>query len=254
MNSQRYIKKTYDKFAKEYHNKRLDLKKGFWNERVESPALISLSKPHIKNKDILELGCGSGLFIKKILKYKPKSITGFDLSEGLLKLAKESYPEIKFFQGSVEKTPFKKNMFNTVISGLTLHYIKDLMKVFKEVNRILRLNGNFIFSIHHPLMECLESENKSHKNFFLSAYNHNNEYKWKMMEGMELISYHHTFEYLINGLIKSGFAIQYIKETYPDKLSKKIHPEEYEKAIKYPAFLVMEVKKVNSSLNSNRLF
>lgn len=243
MNSQRYIKNIYDKFAKEYHKKRLDKIRGFWNEHIENPSLLELSKNHIKNKNILELGCGSGLFIKKILKYRPKSVTGLDMSEGLLEIAKKTYPQINFFQGSAEKIPFKKNMFDTVISGLTLHYIKDLSKVFGEVKKILKPGGNFIFSIHHPMMECTEKVSRSGNEYILYPYNHNKEYKWKMMEGMELISYHHTFEYLINGLIKNGFTIQSIKETYPDKNSKKIKHEDFEKANKYPFFLVIQAKK-----------
>jgi len=204
---------------------------------------LDLSKQHLKNKSILELGCGSGMFIKKILKYKPKMITGYDLSEGLLKIAREKYPEIKFYQGSADKTPFGKNQFDTVISGLTLHYIKNLIPVFIEVKRILKKNGFFIFTIHHPMMEITEKFQKTDTEYLLKSYNHNNDYKWKMMDGMELISYHHTFEYLINGLIKSGFVLEEIKETYPTKNSKKINPIDFEKASKYPFFLAIKAKK-----------
>ena len=39
--------------------------------------LISL---HIKNKIVADLGCGTGVFLEKLLKYKPKQIVGVDIA------------------------------------------------------------------------------------------------------------------------------------------------------------------------------
>jgi SAM-dependent methyltransferase len=40
--------------------------------------------------------------------------------------------------------------FDIILSSLTLHYIKNWDDVFKEFNRILKVNEVFVFSVHHP--------------------------------------------------------------------------------------------------------
>ena len=64
-----------------------------------------LLKKFVKNKKILELGCGSGLLAKSIIKYGAKSYMGYDISGKAINNAKEKYKnhrnKIQFYQSSV---------------------------------------------------------------------------------------------------------------------------------------------------------
>ena len=50
--------------------------------------LISL---HIKNKIVADLGCGTGVFLEKLLKYKPKQIVGVDIASPAIRIANKSF-------------------------------------------------------------------------------------------------------------------------------------------------------------------
>ena len=148
-------KNTYDKFGKVYHKKRHNPKENFYNEYLEMPAISSLLKNIVKKKKVLDLGCGSGIFSKKLRSWGAK-VTGIDLSKTLINIAQKENPEINFFVGNAEKTKFKNKEFDIVVSGLMLHYLKNLKKSFLEVSRILKNDGLFVFSMNHPVREAVE--------------------------------------------------------------------------------------------------
>jgi ubiquinone/menaquinone biosynthesis C-methylase UbiE len=239
-----YTKRMYDKFGQEYHKKRLAPHNSFWNEFIEFPAMESILKGMVKNKKVLDLGCGSGIFTRKLQIYGAK-IIGFDLSKTLIDIARKDYPKIQFYVGDAQKTPFRKNSFEIVSSSLMIHYIKNLNPLFKEVNRILCKNGAFVFSFHHPLNEVMTKIRIEKKiTYSIKPYFNNDKYTWSMLDGMNMISYHHTFENISKALSNAGFVIELIIEPQPVKNSKKYDPKSYERTVKYPSFMIIKARKV----------
>lgn len=57
-----------------------------------------------------------------------------------------------------------------------------------------------------------------------------------MLEGMELESFHHTFEDIFLNLNKTGFLVDNLKEAKPDPILSKTQPDFYEFTSKYPTF------------------
>ena len=104
----------------------------------------------IKNKQILDIGCGYGWFELNILKRNCKSITGIEITEKDLKTAKENIKNKKaFFKvGSGINLPFKNNSFDTVVSWEVIEHIPKNTedKMFREIFRVLRPNGAFYLS------------------------------------------------------------------------------------------------------------
>ncbi len=206
-------------------------------------------KKIIKNKYVLDLGCGPGIFTKELIQFKPKKIIGLDLSSDLINIAKREYPEINFFAGDAKKTSFKNSEFDVVSSSLMVHYFKNLIPLFKEVNRILKSQGEFIFSMHHPVMEVSESlivkGKKDKKNSILKQYFREDLYRWKLGNEMKnMIAYHHTFETIFNSLNKSGFIVENLFETKAQKKLKTIDKKFYEKVMKEPSFLIIQARKL----------
>ncbi len=99
----------------------------------------------VKSKSkVLDIGCGNALMVPFILK-KNAFYFGLDISEKLIKIAKEKYvEEIKnkkanFFMGQATELPFKNKEFDFVISFATLHHIpsKELQEKFlREIKRV----------------------------------------------------------------------------------------------------------------------
>lgn len=106
-----------------------------------------------EKSNVLDLGCGNGnnsFFINKETKSK---ITGIDLSDTRIENAKkvlaqksnEVKNKIKFLQGSATKLPFEDKTFSTVWSQATIYHVHNKKKALKEIARILKKDGIFIF-------------------------------------------------------------------------------------------------------------
>ncbi len=238
------IKNAYNSKSKEYHNKVISVEKSVWKDLLEIP-FKKLLKGIIQNKNVLDLGCGSGVKTTKLLKFKPKTIVGIDISDKLIAIAKKNSPEIDFYIGDAQKTPFNSSRFDVISSELVLHYFKDLRPLLKEMNRILKKKGIFVFSIHHPIYETIRRKKEGNKSrYLLRPYYNKNLYRWHMLDGMELISYHHTFEEIFYSLKESGFIIEELIEPHKLKMGRKYKNNEIDRATKYPSFLIIQTRKL----------
>lgn len=246
MTDTKHTKKVYNKHAKMYH-KRILSKDNIWHKYIEKPAMTSLFKDEVKRKSVLDLGCGSGPYVKKLFSLGAKKVKGIDLSDELIKIAIRENPKAEFVVGDARKTPYKRTEFNLVVSSLMVHYFKDLKPLFREVARILKKNGLFVFSMHHPIMEVsgrLKVKIKGVKGSLLRPYFHNKKYNWTLLdEKMKMIAYHHTFEMIVNSLNGSGFIIERILEPVAPEKVKKIRKSTYERTRKRPSILIVKARK-----------
>lgn len=82
-------------------------------------------------------------------KEKGYQTVGLDLSEEAIKMAKSSYSEIEFLQGSIFHTPFQSDSFHIVFGNFILHLFShnERLEIIKECRRITKLGGVIIFSV-----------------------------------------------------------------------------------------------------------
>ena len=97
--------------------------------------------------EVLEIGFGSGLNLPH---YKNiKKLYALEPSKEFFAFAKERIDKVPFsvehVQASAEKMPFGDNTFDTVVSTWTLCSIPDVEAALKEVFRVLKNDGKFIF-------------------------------------------------------------------------------------------------------------
>lgn len=144
----------YDKFAKE---RQLELKKGIKKPHrfIEKPMMNELL-PDLTGKNVLMLGCGTGEESLMLKEHGAQEIVGIDLSKESIRLAKESYPYYEFIVGDMHSLPFDNDTFDFVYSSLAIHYSKTPEIVYKEIYRILKTNGEVLFSVGHPLRWACE--------------------------------------------------------------------------------------------------
>jgi len=151
--------KEYNKNFKEWLNK-----KGLAHSHLEKPAMYSLLG-NVRGKTILCLGCGAGEECAYIKSLGAKKVIGVDISKGLIKLAKRNFPDIEFKVMDMEKLKFAKSSFDLIYSSLVLHYVKNWVRVFNEVKKVLKKNGVFLFSTHHPAYSSALKKLKVMKNY-----------------------------------------------------------------------------------------
>ncbi len=158
----------YDKFAK---IRQEELLKGEKKSHyyVEKPMMKSML-PNLKNKKVLMLGCGTGeesIFLKEC---GASEIVGIDISEVSIKIAKETYPELKFLIADMHNIPFEDESFDFVYSSLVIHYSEKPEEVYKEIYRVLKKDGEMLFSVGHPLRWSVQEMNVEDKNLRIIGY------------------------------------------------------------------------------------
>ncbi len=103
----------------------------------------------IKNKKFnvfLELCCGSGEGIKLFVNNYGHAI-GVDISIKMLNKAYASKPtsNIQYLQGDAINLPIKDNTIDCLVMLGGIHHISDRNKLFKEVSRVLKSDGIFLW-------------------------------------------------------------------------------------------------------------
>jgi len=135
-------KNDYNLIAKDFASKR-----SFKAPEVMKELIFRYLKPN-KNEKLLDWGCGHGRYYEIL---KDFDYYGLDVSENLIEIAKNKYPEAKFFVlPSFLQLPYEDNFFNHLICIDTLHHIpsKKYRELFiKEAYRVLKDNGFFILTV-----------------------------------------------------------------------------------------------------------
>lgn len=127
---------TYNKIAGDYSK---DHEKDNWDDDF----IKFFSEALFKNAKVLDLGCGPGVETNK-LTMAGFDVQGFDLSEGLLKIAREKTPSATFIQGDMlTKLLYADEYFDAVFAKASLLHIpkEKINFVFGEICRILKPNG-----------------------------------------------------------------------------------------------------------------
>ena len=100
----------------------------------------------------LEIGFGSGLFIKKYAS-NVKRITGLDYSEDMVKLASSINENLvksgkaEFIQGNVSALPLEDNEFSAVAGIETFFFWPNPQEALKEIFRVLVPGGRLVLEM-----------------------------------------------------------------------------------------------------------
>tara|TARA_B100000929_G_scaffold197572_1_gene156758 strand:+ start:2496 stop:3245 length:750 start_codon:yes stop_codon:yes gene_type:complete len=101
-----------------------------------------------KSKDVLDYGCGTGSFAKKVSSFQPKKIVAVDISEEAIKKAKNrsgiENKNIEYRVENCENLNLNSETFDVVYGGGILHHL-SLNKSLNELNRVLKKDGTMIF-------------------------------------------------------------------------------------------------------------
>lgn len=91
----------------------------------------------------LDLGCGTGFMYEILKDYPPKSYIGIDITQEMLDVFQQKYPNANFLIAQAEDVPFENSTFSLVTNYSFLDHLDDLSVVFSETYRVLRPGGVF---------------------------------------------------------------------------------------------------------------
>lgn len=98
---------------------------------------------------ILDLGTASGGFEKQLSEAGYKNIYGVDIDDYLAKDARPLLKEFKLADLAYNKLPWPDNFFDAVIGWCILPHLENPFFAIREISRVLKPGGLFLFSVPH---------------------------------------------------------------------------------------------------------
>ena len=147
--SKKHVQKMFDKLANNYDELNHSMSLGvdnLWRKH----AIMHLKKEG-EIQSILDVATGTGELA--ILAYKhihPLEIFGIDISDNMLKIAKEKISKtnmsetIHFLNADCASLPFSDNHFDAVISAFALRNFENIEQCMSEMHRVLRPGGKVV--------------------------------------------------------------------------------------------------------------
>ena len=150
------IEKYYDNWSSSYDKTLYQ-----WDYKAPLQS-VNILKKYIKTKPkfILDLACGTGLFIDKYLRAYPDCICdGLDISRKLLNISKRNGKYRYLYKKSFENKIKITNKYNVVSLIGAMTYCGNYQLLFKLVSYYLSKNGYFIFTHRVDLWRELKFDN-----------------------------------------------------------------------------------------------
>jgi SAM-dependent methyltransferase len=148
----------------------------------------------------LDLGCGDGLFAKILFADKGGEIIGCDISSECVAKASlyDVYNDVTITDA--RHLPYNDESFSTVFSNCVLEHIPEDEKVLKEVSRVLREGGRFIFTVPSENFEKnLRNQGKKYIDKFnnrLEHFHYRSPSEWEELlkqHGLKVDSFRYYF-------------------------------------------------------------
>ena len=116
----------------------------------------------LESRDVLEIGCG-GAQCSVAFALRGARVTALDLSAEQLKfgqaLAVRHEVEVEFVEHDMgDLAPIASDSKDIVFSAFALQFVEDRTKTFREVRRVLRPGGVFVFSLDHPVFRKVDRD------------------------------------------------------------------------------------------------
>ena len=160
---------AYDLWSEDYDmqpgNLMLDL------DAILFPRL--LDEVVIQSKAVADIGCGTGRHWPKIFQKKPFSLTGFDVSKGMLEQLDLKFPNAstRHIQDNVF-SDVADGTYDVILSTLTIAHIENLEEALQAWCRIAKKDADIIITDFHPKLLAFGGKRTfKHHNVQLSVKN-----------------------------------------------------------------------------------
>lgn len=204
--------------------------------------------PDMNGKRVLDLGCGFGWHCQYAIEQGAASVTGVDLSEKMLRRAKEQTdPRIAYIQASIEEAAFADRSFDLIVSSLALHYVESFGAIVEKLARWLVPGGELVFTVEHPVFTASGAQDWHYDedgrimHFPVDRYFSEGQ-RSTVFLGEQVVKVHRTLTTYLNGLLQGGFAVTGVVEPTPsEELLRTV--EGMENELRRPMMLIISARK-----------
>jgi ubiquinone/menaquinone biosynthesis C-methylase UbiE len=223
-------------------------------EHVLMPAVFEMLGD-VRDRAVLDLACGPGFYARRLAR-RGARVTGTDISEEMLRRARDhargdTNPPSFYHLSAAELAPSWSESFDVVLCNMALVDIPEIDDVLREVERVLRRDGRFIFSIIHPCFVMPAAEwvldeegNPDHKRvdrYFAEGYFGK---EWYGQGGLRsrLGGHHRTLTAYVAALRRTGFVVTDLREPQPSADALREYGDELVLQTRIPSILIVEAR------------
>ena len=215
------------------------------NESIEKPIFLDMLGD-VKGKQVLDLGCGDGIFGLDLLEAGCQSYLGVEASLHMVQAAQKVFQQSfgQVVHARIEDWTYPVNYFNLAISRLALHYVANLDDTFNKVNSALKSGGRFVFYIVHPVITSCDRSRKdggARQDWIVDDYFATGSRQVYFM-GQYVEQYHRTTEDIFKAFQDADFFIEQLRESRP-KIEHFTNVALYERRRRIPLFLFFSGRK-----------
>ena len=185
-----------------------------------------------KGMRILEIGCGEGFFAREFARGGAE-VTASDISPELVEIGKKQGGGVTYVVSKAQDLSWAKaESYDAVVAILTLQNMERIEDVMKEVRRVLKKGGRFVFVLNHPVVRIQKAthwgyDEDSHIQYRrLDAYLSAKKVTIDMHPGKKgkqsvTYSFHRSLQEYTKILRGAGFCIVRLEEWISHRKSEK---------------------------------
>lgn len=222
-----------NKLSTQYNSISEEYFKGF--HEMNEPSIRDFKK-HLdtilesRSRTIVDLGCGPGEMILHLQSFGHQCF-GVDSSDKMVVEAKE-YTGADIRAEDFSSTSFTDASFDIAISKWAMQTAEEIDPIYREVVRILRSGGHFVFLVVHPLRQFLEKK-KNGKDYFKKEIVHSEIFDRTII----VQEPSHTLMEYLSPYFLSNFSVLAIKEGAEFPAAEQLGGDTY------PTYLLVVAQK-----------
>ncbi len=116
-----------------------------WQLRRGETILELVRSLPLKRPKIIDLGCATGWFTAQLSRFG-QDVTGIDLSEAAIELAKSDFPGIRYIAGNIFEMKLMPEMVDLVVCQEVIAHVPDQQELVRRIARIIKPGGYLIIT------------------------------------------------------------------------------------------------------------
>jgi ubiquinone/menaquinone biosynthesis C-methylase UbiE len=244
------IARVYNEFGEYYHRSRNSASGRLANEYIDMPAVLSLIPEDLGGWHVVDAGCGSGIYATELAR-RGARVVGIDISQKMIEIAERNRPPdlyISYHIGDIAHMKIPDGSTDLVLCTYVLENLEDIDAVFKEFHRIMKPRSSCVISLSHPLRaQAAREERAGQEIWILQDYFSGGMRHSDFGGGMVVPKYKRPLEGYTEAIARAELLMRHVREPRPVPDGRIVDPVGYEKAVRLPQLLAMELTRIDES-------